>query len=452
MELPRPSPKLLLTALALLALGGGVFALLLPGELRSIERQLLGFPDSDVLAHRARVFVLAGLCGLPSLGCALYALGGTLDRYIARQFLGIFAICVSAFFSIWLLLDLSDKVGDFRGSRQLLVTIAAFYGARVPAILLLLLPYSLLLSLLYALGKLSLHREIIAVIQSGRGVLRTTLPLLLVSLWCALLSLGLNYHWAPTAEGRQDEILAEAMGRPAAKASRVLFRNAEDGRLWMIGAFPQDYENGAPLVDVEVTTTGRDLAVRSQLSASTARWDRETRHWTFEEAVVRRHRPGGAPEAVRVEGPLEIAGWRETPSQLIKPGLSPSFLGIPDLGTWLKGDAGQRGFADPAPYLTHWHYRWAQPVACLVTVLLAAPLAIHFSRRGAGGGVFLAVVLSALMLLATNVSLAFGEAGHLQSALAAWLPNLTFAALGLYLFRRRISGRPWWRRATPRGA
>lgn len=452
MELPRPSLKLLLTVLSLLALGGAVLTVLLPGELRSIDRQLLGFPDSDAFAHGARVYVLAGLCALPGLGAALYGLGGTLDRYITRQFLAIFAICLAAFFSIWLLLDLSDKVGDFSGSRHLLVTIVSFYGARTPSILLLLLPYSLLLSLLYALGKLSAHRELIAVIQSGRGVWRTTLPLLLVSVFCTLLGLGLNYHWAPTAEGRQDEILAEALGRPAAKASRVLFRNAEDGRLWMIGAFPQDYEKGAPLLDVEVTTTGRDLAIRSQLSASKARWDRATRHWIFEDAIVRRHQPGGAPESVRAEGPLTIEHWRETPWQLIKPGLSPSCLGIPELSTWLKGDASQRGFADPAPYLTHWHYRWAQPLACLVTVLLAAPLAIHFSRRGAGGGVFLAVVLSALMLLASNVSLAFGEAGHMDPALAAWLPNLVFALLGLYLFRRRISGRPLLRRAAPRTA
>ena len=75
-------------------------------------------------------------------------------------------------------------------------------------------------------------------------------------------------------------------------------------------------------------------------------------------------------------------------------------------------------------------------------MLLATPLAIHFSRRGPGGGIFLAVVLSALMLLVSNIVLAFGEAGTLKPALAAWLPNIGFALLGLYLFRRRITGRP----------
>ena len=38
--------------------------------------------------------VMAALCFLPALASLLYSLGGTLDRYIARQFIGIFFICL----------------------------------------------------------------------------------------------------------------------------------------------------------------------------------------------------------------------------------------------------------------------------------------------------------------------------------------------------------------------
>ena len=54
----------------------------------------------------------------------------------------------------------------------------------------------------------------------------------------------------------------------------------------------------------------------------------------------------------------------------------------------------------------------------------------------------MAVVLSALMILFSNISLALGEAGTLRPVIAAWLPNVAFAFLGLYLFRRRITGQP----------
>ena len=93
-------------------------------------------------------------------------------------------------------------------------------------------------------------------------------------------------------------------------------------------------------------------------------------------------------------------------------------------------------------YLTHWHYRWALPLTCLVTVLLAAPLSIHFARRGAGSGIFLAIVLSMLMLFISSITLALGEAAVVPPLLAAWLPNIVFSLLGLYLYRRRVTGRP----------
>lgn len=442
----RSSLSRFLLPLALAALGAGLCAILVPAEMLAVKQQLIGFPDSDVQAHEARPVILAVLCFLPALAGLIYCCGSTLDRYVARQFAGIFGICLSALFSIWLLIDLSDKIGDFREAGDVLGTMGQFYGTRLPAILLLLLPYSLLLSLLYSLGKLSTNREIIAMIQAGRGILRIALPLMIAGVFFSLVSLGLNFHWAPIAEGSVDDILDEASGKQVTEASNVLYRNSKNRRLWMIGAFPQNYQMGQPLLDVEVTTTRADETLESRISSKQAFWEKKTHTWTFEEPTIGHFRPGQPADFQTLEGgPLKITSWSETPWQLIKPGLSAAYLGIPDLSSWLRANAQNAENADASPYLTQWHYRWALPFTCLVTVLLATPLAIHFSRRGAGGGVFIAVVLSALMLLLSNISLALGEAGTLSPAHAAWLPNVSFSLLGLYLFHRRLSGRPIYR-------
>ena len=433
----------LLLILALAAMGAGLSALIVPAESRAVQLQLVGFPDSDVQTHQARPMVLAALCFLPALAGFVYTLGGTIDRYITRQFLSIFGICLSGLFMIWLLIDLTDHIGDLSSSPHLLRTLGDYYLAITPAVLLQLLPYSLLLSLLHALGKLSTSREIIAYIQSGRGILRFTLPLVIVSLFCTLLSLGLNYQWAPGYADRKDEVFAEAGGRQAAEASHVLYRTPENRRMWMIGTFPADYQKGKPLLNIEVTTTDEHHKLLSRMIASRALWDRNSHQWTFENPVTSRYLTGQAPVFENSQGPLVVDSWPETPWQLIKPGLSAVDLGVPDLTGWLQSYARHPSFADPSPYRTQWHYRWALPFTCLVTVLLATPLAIHFSRRGPGGGILLAVVLSALLLLISNIVLAFGEAGTLQPALAAWLPNIAFSLLGIYLLRRRISGRPF---------
>jgi lipopolysaccharide export system permease protein len=443
------APSLLLRLLLTLGLAGVgalLCAWLIPAELRSIAAQLTGFPDSDVTAHLARPYVLAGLCFLPALAAIIYAFGGTLDRHLARQFGGIFFICVSALLLIWMLIDFAENLKEFRRGSSTLLTAAAYYRVRAPAILLLLLPYALLLSLIYALGKLSRDREIVAMIQSGRSLIRLTAPLLAAGIWCSLLCLGLNYHWAPTAEGRQDEILDAAAGVLITEAKHVIYNNPDSHRLWMVGAFPKNYEKGEPLLNVEVTTTRPDGSLVTRLAAKRASWDRRDNSWTFEAPIIGHFAAGQVPEFEIPDPPVLRRQWSETPWQLIKPGLAAQYLGIPDLNGWLRANATKHHTLPnenaAAPYLTQWHYRWALPFTCLVTVLLAAPLSIHFSRRGPGGNIFLAIVLSVLMIFTTNVILNFGEAGLLHPALAAWLPNIMFSLLGLYLFHRRIADRP----------
>jgi LPS export ABC transporter permease LptG len=449
--MPRLHPMVsrLLLVVALFLAGGLLACVLVPREITAVKQQLFGFPDSDAFSHGLRPWILAGLCAIPGISALFYACSSTLDRYLVRQFLGVFGICISALFSIWLLVDLSDKVGDFRNAPSLILAVLEFYLTSAPAILLQLLPYGLLLSLIHCLGKCSANRELVSMIQAGRGIGRICLPLVVAGAFCTLLATGLNYHWAPVAEGSQDEILAKASGRQITDASKVMFRAPETQRLWMISAFPPNYELGKPLLGVEVTTTSPDRKLLTRLTAREALWDRQHRRWTFFGATEQTFRDGEAPLFVDYPAPLVRADWPETPWQLIKPGLSAKHLGIPDLNGWLHANQHYQVFADPSPYLTQWHYRWAFPFTCLVTVMLAAPLSIHFSRRGAGGGVFMAVVLSALMLLTSGIVLAFGESGLLTAPVAAWLPNAFFLLLGAGLFRRRISGKPLlgrWRR------
>ncbi|MEI7955017.1 MAG: LptF/LptG family permease [Verrucomicrobiota bacterium] len=441
----RHLPLRFLLPLACVVLGVGLCVWLMPSELRDIAEQLTGFPDSDVSAHLARPYVLAGLCFLPALAAMVYACGGTLDRHIARHFGNIFFICLASLLLIWMLVDFADNLKSFSKTSSVWLTAAIYYQVRAPAVVLLVLPYALLLSLIYSLGKLSRDREIVAMVQSGRSLIRLTAPLIAAGVWCSLLCLGLNYQWAPTAEGRQSEILDAARGILITEAKHVIYDNLDQHRLWMIGAFPKNYEKGEALLNVEVTNTRADGSLISRLLAKRARWDLKDNSWTFEAPVICHYKTGEAPEFEIPDPPVLRRFWTETPWQLIKPGLAAPYLGIPDLNGWLRANA-TKHHTPPnknaaAPYLTQWHYRWALPFTCLVTVLLAAPLSIHFSRRGPGGNLFLAIVLSALMIFSTSVFLNFGEAGLLHPALAAWLPNLAFSLLGLFLFHRRIADR-----------
>lgn len=430
------------TPLSLVIIGLAAAAIIVPMEQKAVTEQFIGFPDSHVFSNSIRPYILAVLCFMPAIAGIAYSMGTTFDRYISRQFIGIFLICLGALFAIWLLIDLSDNLSDFRNSEHRLQSLLTFYLYRFPAILLVLLPYTLLLSLIYGLGKFSKSNEIVGMIQSGTGVVRVTAPLIFAGLWSSILLLGLNYHWAPHAEGMRDELTARANGLPVFQSKNVLYRDPDSRRLWMVGAFPENFYRGVPLQNVEITTLNRDKTLKTRMSSPSALWDHDSRTWTFESPLIASFTAGESPQFEQIEGPYIRRKWKETPSQIIKPGLDVEYLGIPELSSWLISPMADQPTSNRAAYLTHWHYRWALPITCIVTVLLAAPLSIHFARRGAGSGVFLAVVLSVLMIFVSSITLALGEASILSPLLAAWLPNIVFSLIGFYLFHRRITGRP----------
>jgi LPS export ABC transporter permease LptG len=430
-----------LLPVAMLAAGAAVAYWMVPAESRAVERQLIGFPDSDAFAHLLRPALLGVLCFIPGLTALGYALAGILDRYLFRQFLTIAVLCFSALFMMWFLLDLSNHLNDLRQSDHFLLDSARFYLLRFPGVFVLVAPYSLSLSLLYCLGKLSRSREIVAIIQTGRGMLRVVAPFLTLALSATLVCTVFNYHWAPSGEGSEEMLLVDARGGRKVLASNVLYYYEPARRLWKVGEFPYELDQGAPLRAVEVTSMTPDGNLQSRLKAPYATWDRTSRRWLFDDPEVCSFVPDQPPHFDRPPSPLIQPDWPETPWQLIKPGLPARFLGIPDLNSWLAANRDVE-WADKRPYLTQWHYRWAQPVVCLVTVLLAAPLGIVFSRRGATGGVALAIFVCAGMLFVSGISLTLGEAGYLPPALAAWTNNLVFGTFALWLFHRRMVGLP----------
>jgi LPS export ABC transporter permease LptG len=412
----------------------------MPREMHAVNEHILGFPDTDILGHRARPYLLGLLCLLPAIAAWIYRCAGSLDRYMARQFITSFALSMGALLTVMILTDLQNNMSDFSEARNTTGLIISYYGIFIPAMFVFILPYVLLLSLLYCLGKMSRHQEIVAMIQTGRGVFRIVMPLLITGVFSSIICLIFNYHWGPWAEGNKDLIIDIAKDGEAERARSVLYRDSESRRVWLVGSFPYQFEETGELENVTVHSFNNGNHPMTKLEAKKAKWSRTNKNWTFSELQLIDLQ--AVPVPVKIDTPGSITrDWQETPWQIVKPGLDQSHLGIPELNSWLEAHEGVQ-WANRLPYLTQWHYRIAQPIICLITILLAAPLGIVFSRRGLGGGVSIALFLSAGMLFSSSFFLTFGEAGHMPPLLAAWATNILFALVAFYLFHRRITGRP----------
>jgi len=438
-----------LPAIILTLLGLGAAALLAPREAMEVQDHLTGFPDSEASPHLFRPKVLTALCLLPALAALYYGLVGALDRYFIRQFMSGFMLCFLALLAIWLISDLTNHYEDFQDSEQTFRLMGKYYLASFPRFFVDYAPYGLLLGMLYSLGKLSRGQEIVSIIQTGRGVARIILPLVVMAGMVGLFCLGFNYRWAPASAAYQDALMEQTKDGSLSKARNVVYWSGESQRLWLIGSFPYNYHRGEPLQNVVIRSFTADGKPKSRLEAKTAQWDRETNDWTFSDIErwdLQNYPvgPDGPMSLLFEEGlpdPLIVQDWDETPWKLIKPGLRAEQLGIPGLYSWLVQNRTTE-WGNKRRFLTQWHYRWAQPGICLSIVLLAAPLGIVFSRRGAAGGIAVSVFLCIGMLFSSTVFLALGESGYLPPLWAAWGTNILATLIALVLIQRRLVGRP----------
>lgn len=425
--------------LALLILGVVAAFYLCPIEAAAVEQQIIGYPDSVIPAYQLRPWLLGIVCLLPFFSAVLYRCCDTLDRYTLRSFLSCFVICFGALFIVLFLEDIQDNLSDFQESDQMMFLLGKHYLIKIPALLVFILPYSLMLALLWSLGKMSKNQEIVSIIQTGRSVPRIVAPLVGFGCIAAFMCMIFNYHWAPYAESQEENILAEAKGDAQSEAKHVAYQSSDDRRQWYIGAFPAETEHGKPLQSVSISVMNEDHKLTHRILSESASWSIDDRKWTLKTPVTFDF---SGPEIRATKHTKDLVyEWPETPFQIINPGLKPPFLGVPGLTSWLANHR-DHPLSDRRSYVTHWHYRFAQPFICLITILLAAPLGIVFSRRGVSGGVAVAIFLCAGMIFCSTVFPTLGESGHLPPLVAAWATNILFTLVALVLFHRRMTGQP----------
>ena len=130
-----------------------------------------------------------------------------LDRYVIRNFLQVYLYCIAGFIrsgsSSTSATTSPPSSTSNSGSVASLIILS-----QLPQILVILLPVSLLLALLFVLGRMSRANEIVSMLTAGVSVPRVLLPLIVIGLLTVAGSTALNYALAPHADLARHAILS----------------------------------------------------------------------------------------------------------------------------------------------------------------------------------------------------------------------------------------------------
>ena len=357
-----------------------------------------------------------------------------LDRYVIRNFLQAYLYCIAGFLSVWLIFDVSDNISTFIDEHFGFALTVRYYATQVPEVFIILLPVSLLLALLFSLGRMSRTNEIVSMLTAGTSLIRILTPLFLIAVLTTAACFALNYSAAPHAEMARKIFFG---GGGSNEIQGQIFRNRRESRTWFIQSFRP---NSNRFNNVQVLQQNASDHITMSFVAVTAEYDPGGHSWTLSDARIVRYDPAGNITSAEFEPTLALRHWSETPYRLRSANMRAELMSLPELRDYLYFNS---DFPDTllAPFRTHFYYRLALPWTCLVITLMAAPLGVGFTRRGVLASVAIAILLTFALNFSTHLFLALGEGDRVPAWLAGWAPALIFGAIGLYLLQLRSSNR-----------
>ena len=174
-------------------------------------------------------------------------------------------------------------------------------------------------------------------------------------------------------------------------------------------------------------------------------WWPDSHVWSFYSGVEVDYEDGIISKITEFKNELgaprdDQEGWSETPWILLSGSVTPEFLGVPTLLSYLSANKAytQRKLA---PFRTHFFYRFAVPMQCIILVLVAAPLGVVFSRRGMLGGIASAVFIFFILMFIDSFFLKMGTNYRMAPWLAPWIPHMVLGCIGSVLFYFRSQNR-----------
>ncbi len=361
-----------------------------------------------------------------------------LDRYMISELGGPFSFGLSAFtliFAATQILAISRLVSDRHAP---LGAVIAYFLWQLPGIVVLVIPMAMLLGMLLALQRLAGESEITALKAGGISLTRTVAPLLGVGLAVSLLALFLQEGVVPYANDRANylrEETIEHIGLFGSGSQAVTTKLPNGGR--QLTSF-SNYE-GSTQTLVNVTLIQYDLANRPVLIVFSQRANYEPPTWTFENATE--YHFGADGTTWTQTAPSQRWDIGQKPSQIMQraAGDNPENMSRSQIRQLIAG--GQLSPAELRTYETSYHEKLARPFAAFVFTLIAVPFGLRSPRAGGGTGLGFGLAVAIVFVyfvIASICSAVFTSlgGGPLLASLGAWLPNVLFTAIGIYMLRR----------------
>ena len=382
------------------------------------------------LSDREPISTAGGRCTAPisggkGKGRGYDSLLTILDRYVIREVLSPFLLCIGGFTIILLSGYLFELMDLIFVKKIPVTTVLRLLGYKLPSIIVLTLPLAVLFATLLALGRLAKDNELTIMRMAGLSLLRMAAPLLVIGAIVSGITYLANEKIVPEMNHREANLVRHIIFQdaPPSVEEQVFFRDPED-RFFYIGKVDSQRHQ---LQEIMIYDTKAGPYPRLITAATGEYGDSQ---WYLQDGTVQElDEQGFVKGQVRFQHmELPLTG---KPERFFGQQKTTSEMSRQELGEHIE--LFQKSGLQVDDFVVDYHLKLALPGASLVFVFLGAPLCFYFGRGGKMFGVVLSLIIMFLYYVVTSIARSLGANGLFPPLLAAWMGNLLFGGLGASL-------------------
>ena len=355
----------------------------------------------------------------------------TLDRYIIRKFLGTYIFSIAMIIIIVVIFDYVEKIDDFTTTKATFESIVKeYYINFIPFFINQFSALFTFIACIFFTSKLAYQTEIVAMLSGGMSFRRLMWPYFISALVITIVSLVLSLWVIPISQRTCVAFeMKHIVRRQQFQNDRHIYRQIEPGTFLYLRGFSANASHASFLA----LERYEGSSLRSTLEASEAKLDQETKRWTAARYITRHIDEKGVETFVQHRNldtllnldVMELGNLQE----LVKT------MNIVELNDFIEQQRAKGSDSIRLLEVEH-HIRYAYPLGTFILTLIGVSLSSRKVRGGTGLhiGAGLALCFSYIML--NRVFEEFAKGGTLPPSLAVWLPNIIFAIIAIYLYRK----------------
>jgi len=355
-----------------------------------------------------------------------------LDWYIIKKFIGTYFYSIALIISVSIVFDINENLAKFTQFHAPLKAIVFDYYANfVPYFANLFSPLFVFIAVIFFTSKLAGNSEIISMLASGVSFRRLMRPYMFSCVLISALSFFLASSVIPHGNVIRQNFETMYKNKKKNTTSENVQLQVGDGVI----AYIQHYDNNNKRGYGFSLDKFENKKLVSHLTASDIQYDTiadSKYHWTVRGWKERKLK--GLREHITSGAKLDTMLLMEPTDLVYSKGQQETFTSS-QLREYISKQRG-RGSGNVVQYEVEYHKRIASSFASFILTIIGASLSSRKRKGGMGLYLGIGLALSFAYIMLQTVSASFAIQANMPSMLAAWMPNIIFALVAYFCYRK----------------